>query len=178
MSNSIAVRDAVETDIEAVHEIQCYYVTNTVLSFRHKVVPLEAMQASFHNNTEKHGLPYFVATKGASVVGYIYADGFRGHMIGYAPTVELSLFCHPDFLGRGIGSILLDALLGRLKEIKHVTYEAYHEQEIVESEIRQVIAIMAVDEGRQGLALRDWYLKKGFTEAGRLKDVGYKDNRW
>lgn len=178
MSISVAVRDAVETDIEAVHEIHCYYVTNTVLTFRHKIVPLEAMKASFHNITERHELPYLVATKGGSVVGYIYADGFRGYMIGYAPTVEISLFCHPDFLGQGIGSILLDDLLERLKKTKHVTYEANYEQEIVESDIRQVLAIMAVDERRQGLVLRDWYLKKGFAEAGRLKNVGYKDHRW
>ena len=46
--------------------------------------------------------------------------------------------------------------------------------------IKQVIAIMSVDDGRpdKGPGLREWFMQPGSEEVGRSKKVGYKFGRW
>ncbi|KAL1960664.1 hypothetical protein VTO42DRAFT_7243 [Malbranchea cinnamomea] len=48
------------------------------------------------------------------------------------------------------------------------------------SRIRNLLAVMAVDtDGKGGgEGLRDWYVKRGFVERGRMKEVGFKNGRW
>jgi phosphinothricin acetyltransferase len=43
-----------------------------------------------------------------------------------------------------------------------------------------VMAVMSVDETswKNGLGLRDFYVKHGFEEVGHLKKVGHKFDRW
>ena len=100
-------------------------------------------------------------------------------MLGYGHSVEMTIFCHPEYKGKGIGNQLMDAILKALHETKHASKEAGYEDNVVDFSVRKVFAIMSVDEtapGR-GLGLRDWYCKRGFEEVGRLKGVGFKKGR-
>ena len=177
MATEIYIRDGIEHDLESLWKIYEYYRAETVITFRVKDLPLAAMVSKFHDVVDNEHLPYLVALNGDTVVGYTFASGFRSYMIGYAQTVEMSLFCHPEFVGRGVGGKLLKGLLERLETAKHLRREAFHEDEVVESDIKQVIAVMAIDEERMGLGLRDWYEKHGFTQVGHLKNVGFKHGR-
>ena len=77
--------------------------------------------AKFKEITNARGLPYLVAVEkmaedaNETVVGHTYLSPFRGHMLSYGPTVELSLFVHPDYQSRNIGSRLLAAVLESAK---------------------------------------------------------------
>ncbi|KAK5412469.1 hypothetical protein LTR06_005439 [Exophiala xenobiotica] len=176
---SVTVRPAIEIDLPQIHEIFEHYVLNTVVSFLVQKPPANYIASRFKESINRN-LPYLVAIdENNRVVGYSYASAFRGFMLGYGHSVEISLFCHPEHRHKGIGSKMLKDLLNALRTTKHVTKEAGHEDNPVECDVKKVFAVMAVDEDApgQGLALRDWYRRWGFEEVGRLKGVGYKKGR-
>jgi len=157
---------------------------NTVVSFLIKHPPPEYIRSRFEASKGR-GLPYLVAEVETSenrsqVAGFAYASAFRGYMLGYGATVEMSIFCHPEHLGKGAGSGLMCRLLQSLRETNHIFSEAGHEDEPQEFAVKQVLAVMSVDDEKpdKGLGLRDWYVKWGFEQVGRLRKVGLKNGRW
>ncbi|KAJ9605427.1 hypothetical protein H2200_010084 [Cladophialophora chaetospira] len=176
---AITVRSATEDDLPQVRDIFDYYVMNTVVSFLVQKPPSNYITDRYREITARN-LPYLVAvTENDQVVGYAYASAFRGCMLGYGHTVEISLFCHLDYTHKGIGSKMIGQLIELLRTTKHRSHEVGHEDAALESDVKKVMAIMAVDETApgKGLALRDWYNKWGFEEVGRLKGVGNKKGR-
>ena len=211
----IAIRPAAAGDLPQIHAIINHYVLNTRLTFLQNPASLFLFDAKFREITEVRGLPYLVAfirreNEGGHlpagkeaesqdiaqdvVVGYAYLSPFRGHMLSYGPTVELSLFVHPSHQSRGIGSRLLDVVLertnapGAVHRAREVVVDDDDGQErtfyAAEGEagvrIRNILAIMAVDaDGKdEGEALRRWYGKRGFVERGRMEKVGFKMGQW
>jgi L-amino acid N-acyltransferase YncA len=177
---AIEVRQAGNHDLPQVQAIFEYYVLNTVVSFLIQKPPSDYIKSRFEES-KKRRLPYLVAIEAdaGKIVGYAYASAFRGFMLGYGHSVEMTVFCHPEHRKKGIGDELMDELLKALRATKHISQEAGHEENLVEFNIKKVFAVMAVDEAapRGGLALRDWYMKWGFEEVGRLKGVGFKKDR-
>lgn len=179
----VQVRAAVASDLPQIREIYTHYVLNTVVSFLILEPPEDYATSRFRNAQARH-LPYLVASENdepdSKVIGYAYASAFRGFMLGYAHSVEISVFCHPEHRARGIGSALLGRLLEGLKTTKHLSSEAGHDDQAEEVQVRQVLAVMGVDDqaADEGLGLRDWYVNKwGFEQVGRLKGIGRKNGR-
>lgn len=177
---SIEIRSAAAEDLPQVQSIFEYYVLNTVVSFLVQKPPRGYIQSRYRDSTSRN-LPYLVAVEEGSgkVVGYTYASAFRGFMLGYGHSVEMTIFCHPEYKGKGIGNQLMNTILTALRETKHASKEAGYEDNVVEFSVKKVFAIMSVDETAPGggLALRDWYCKWGFEEVGRLEGVGFKNDR-
>ena len=180
-SAEFTIRPAKFEDIPAVNSIHKHYVQNTVLTFVTEDNTNREALDNFDKVTKKEELPYIVAedNESKSIIGYIYASTFRGTKAGYYHTLELSLFCHPDHVRRGIGKQMLLRLIEVLKEPEKWKdwYEGYR---LHVWPPRQLIACMAVDIEMpgNGLKLRDWYLSLGFEQRGHLKDVGWKKGRW
>ncbi|KAJ5355237.1 uncharacterized protein N7496_012449 [Penicillium cataractarum] len=195
----INYRPAKIEDLAQIRDINRHYILNTSLTFVRAPPSFDSYIAKL-NDLKSRGLPYLVAvdeTQKADdgndlVVGYGSLSPFRPQMVSYAPTVELTLFIHPDHQSQGSGSVLLALLLGEVEtgQVWHIfeepvissgSTEADHENEASGAmRVRNVIAVMAVDpEGKeQGEALRKWYVARGFEECGRLKKVGYKRGYW
>ena len=194
----ISIRPAQEDDLPEIHAIYNHYVLNTVLTFLRHGPPLSYTAEKFHD-LKSRNLPFLVAVeeeesisqsndtmKRGKVCGFASASPFRGYMLSYAPTVELTLFLLPTHKSRGIGGKLLESLTIALRETAHVScefagdaeYEAHSESGGVR--VRNLLAVMAVDvDGRdEGEWLRSWYVGKGFEEVGRMKKVGFKMGRW
>ncbi|PGH09448.1 phosphinothricin acetyltransferase [Blastomyces parvus] len=189
----LKVRPATESDIPQIYSIFTHYVLNTVITFRTNTPPFSYISKKFHE-TQERGLPFLVAIElpgqndtchggnmTGKVCGYTLASPFRGYMLAYAPTVEMSLFVHPDYHSRGIGSMLLSSLIEALRETQHISYEvigdAGSEARVHEQvKVKNILAIMAVNpEGKNGgEGLRDWYVQRGFIERGRMNEVGFK----
>ncbi|KAJ0421121.1 hypothetical protein BJY00DRAFT_282645 [Aspergillus carlsbadensis] len=210
------IRPAVSSDIPQIRSINTHYIRNTVLTFvQHP--PLAATYLAKLEDITGRGLPYLVAVDenarhedgnhegSALVLGYAYLAPFRGTMLSYASTTELTLYVLPGYQSQGVGSRLLDALLEAAQKVRHFGFEvteselgeAYEpgsdtpeeEKQVyaVDPEdggpgapIRSIIAIMAVDpEGPgHGDALRRWYVNRGFVERGRMEKVGFKRGNW
>ncbi|OAT10801.1 GNAT family N-acetyltransferase, variant 1 [Blastomyces gilchristii SLH14081] len=193
----LKVRTATESDIPQIYSIFTHYVRNTVITLFANTPPFSYMTKRFHK-TQERGLPFLVAVEqleqddtchggnmAEKVCGYTLASPFRGYMLSYAPTVEMSLFVHPEYHSRGIGSTLLSSLIEALQEAKHLSYQvtghAGSEARVhAEAKVKSILAIMTVNpEGKNGgEGLRDWYVQRGFVERGRMKEVGFKYGKW
>lgn len=188
-ADTTMIRSALESDIPAIAAFHQWYVLNTVITFRTEPTTVTELLGHYRKLKER-GLPYLVAvpssdyddtspTKSRSetpvVLGFTYCSGFRSAKAGYAHTGELSLFCHPECRGRGIGGLLLNELISILKAPM-----LYTGLNVGEYGVRSLIACMALDtEGKErGEGLVKWYERFGFVERGRLKKVGYKFGRW
>ncbi|EEP75346.1 predicted protein [Uncinocarpus reesii 1704] len=167
---AISIRPATATDLPAIHTIYTHYVRNSVLTFLVNDPALSAITDKY-DATQARGLPFHVACldNGGSeeVVGYACASAYRGYLLGYAPTVELTLFVHPGHQSNGAGSALLSSILSSLKsETKHLAKDLGGDPQretCCEGDghgvmVRNLLAIMAVDtEGKgKGMRLRDW----------------------
>lgn len=104
------------------------------------------------------GLPFLVAEADGAVAGYAYAGPWR-RKPAYRATVEDSIFVAPGRAGRGIGKSLLTELMARC----------------VSAGARQMIAVIADSGAEASVAL---HATCGFSQAGRLADVGYKHGQW
>lgn len=195
------IRDATPSDLPQILAINTHYILNTVLTFMQTPPPPDTILSKY-NDIKAHGLPYFVAVDenlnpkdgdGSDLVlGYAYLSPYRGHMLSYAPTVELTLFVHPDHQSNSVGSRLLAAILKAAESVLHRSFEisASDDEEASKTvvsggngsgvPIRNLLAVMAVDtDGPDGGdALRRWYINRGFVEKGRLEKIGFKKGRW
>lgn len=198
-SSEIFLRPATALDIAQIHAINSYYVENTVTTFRLETPSQETLEAKLRSITDVQHLPYIVATNSSTVdvaqkvLGYAYVSRFRGEKGGYARTVELSIFCHPEYTRRGIGRFLLERLIEVLRNprkwrdyyvgLTEPKEEAEEEEGDVKDRdkirIKNIIACMSLDTTRPdgGERLRKWYESFGFVEMGRLKGVGWKFER-
>jgi phosphinothricin acetyltransferase len=76
----------------------------------------------------------------------------------YRRTVENSVYVHHQHHGRGIGSLLLEDLIARAREVGH----------------RVIIAAIDADQPAS-IAL---HAKFDFKKVGHFKQVGFKFGRW
>lgn len=186
----VTIRPATCSDLPQIQSINTYYIQNTSLTFKQTPPPASTHAAKLSDQIAR-GLPYLVAIENYidtanepnQALGYASLSPFRGHLASYAPTVELTLFVHPEYQSRGVGSSLLAALLDRVRrgEVRHRPGEEGVPDAPGDGvPVRNVLAVMAVDpEGMDGgEALRRWYLRRGFVERGRLVRVGFKRGHW
>lgn len=153
---TVIVRPALESDLPAIVAIYNDAVVNTTAIWNDAVVDVENRKAWF-DGRQKLGYPVLVAEEEGVIVGYGSFSDFRA-FDGYRFSVEHSVYVAEGVRRRGIASALLVALIEKAKEIgKHV-----------------MIGGIASDNGAS-LAL---HAKLGFTETGRMPEVGYKFGRW
>jgi phosphinothricin acetyltransferase len=107
------VRPATLDDLEAINEIYFAYVVTSHCTFDTEPAPLGARVMWFNRYgvTGRHRL--FVADDSGRVVGFSCSGEFRDKG-AYDPSVETSVYLHPDETGRGVGVLLYDALLTAL----------------------------------------------------------------
>ncbi|WP_409932370.1 N-acetyltransferase family protein [Paraburkholderia sp. BCC1886] len=151
------VRDATEADLPAIQAIYAHHVLHGVASFEEIPPSVDELRTRLAS-VRSHGLPYMVAEIGGEVAGYCYATLYRPRA-AYRHTIEDSIYVNEAYRGRGLGRILLQALIERCEA----------------GPWRQMIAVIA-DGGRGGsLSL---HTQLGFELTGTFKAVGFKHGRW
>jgi L-amino acid N-acyltransferase YncA len=154
----VAVRAAVADDLAAVAAIYDHYVLSSVATFEVDPVPVWEWSGRF-SSVQAGGMPFLVAQDASgTVVGYAYAAPWKTRA-AYRWTVEDSVYVAPAAAGRGVGRALLSALL----------------DELVAAGARQVVATISDTGDPASVAL---HRALGFQDAGRLKAVGHKLDRW
>ena len=186
------VEPAEKRDLPQIHSIYTYYVQNTTIVFAVYPPSIESLTAKYHSIVSAN-LPYLVALAAEpptaperQILGFAYAAPFNPTKLGYAISVEVTLYVHPEHLAKGIGTALMGELLRQLQQETYRACEPGYEAEeqVRDVKVENVFAIVSQDvAGRggwasKGEANREWYVKRfGFEEVGVLKGVGEKFGR-
>lgn len=148
------IRAVTDADIPAIKDIYNHYVRESTVTFDE----VESTDASWREKSERAagaGIPFLVAESDAGeLLGYATGHPWSPKS-AYRFTVENSIYLAPSAAGRGVGWMLLAAFLDGCRR----------------AGLRQVIAVIADSGADASIAL---HRKAGFTEAGRLADVGEK----
>ena len=158
MLSSVKIRPSVDADTAAIAAIYAHYVENTTSTF--ELVPPTLAELSRRRATIlEHGFPYVVAVSvDQQILGYAYAGPHRLRP-AYRFTVEDSIYIAHGSTRQGIGAMLLARLI----------------EESIAAGKREMIAVIS---GSDNLASIRLHERCGFTQAGLLKNVGYKFETW
>jgi phosphinothricin acetyltransferase len=151
------VRAATATDVAAITAIYQPAVLAGTASFELEPPDEAEMMRRFEAITGA-GYPYFVATVDGRMVGYAYANAYRTRP-AYRFTVEDSIYIVPEAQGKGVGTLLLKALL------EASTARGY----------RLMVAVIGDSRNQASITL---HRNAGFTFCGTIHSVGYKFGRW
>ncbi len=106
------IRLATEGDCDALLNIYGDYVKNTTITFETEVPSSDDFRRRISEVLEM--FPWLLCEIDGQVVGYAYASKHRVRA-AYQWSVEVSVYIHPDFHGKHIGTALYKALLRLLK---------------------------------------------------------------
>jgi phosphinothricin acetyltransferase len=150
------VRTAVAGDLPALTDIYNHYVVNTAITFDLQPFTPEGRRAWFdeHSPTGRHRL--LVAADEGIVLGYATSSRWRPKA-AYDTTVETSVYCRADAVGRGIGTALYTALFDALRS----------------EDIHRVVAGVSLP-NPESIALHERF---GFRPVGVFPGVGRKFDR-
>ena len=154
---TVTVRPAARADIPAITRIYGHSVEHGTASFELSA-PDEAEMTRRFNELTTNGFPYLVAAVDGAVVGYAYAGPYRTRP-AYRFTVENSVYVAHDSHRRGVGKLLLQALI-----------EAY-----TEKGFRLMVAVIGDSNQAASIGLHE---AAGFKHAGVFENIGYKFDRW
>jgi L-amino acid N-acyltransferase YncA len=151
------LRDTAEADLPAIQAIYAHHVLHSVASFEETPPSVDDLRGRLASVLSR-GLPYMVAEVDGKIAGYCYATPYRPRA-AYRNTIEDSIYIDNAFRGRGIGYVLLEAVIARCEG----------------GPWRQMVAVIA--DGGSGGSL-SLHRSLGFELVGTLKAVGFKHGRW
>jgi len=151
------IRPATENDFGAITDIYAHYVRNGTASFEIDPPDTAEMKQRWVNLTKK-GFPYLVAEDNGKVAGYAYIGPYR-ERLAYRHTVEDSIYIDRHHLGKGMGKFLLSTVIEASQRLG----------------FKQVIAVIGDSNNAASIRL---HARCGFHDAGILKNVGHKFDRW
>ena len=111
----VRVRPAVRGDLSRLTEIYNYYVANTPITFDIETYTVERRESWFNQFSERGRHRLMVAEENGLVLGYAGTMRFRPKA-AYDTTVELTIYCAQEAVGKKIGSLLYKALFEALKD--------------------------------------------------------------
>ena len=155
---TLAIRPATPDDAAAINDLRNYYVRTSTAIYSEIETSLDDRRRwLLDRDPACH--PVTVATVDGDFAGWGSLSPAMQPADGYRFTAEDSLYVLPELHGRGVGSTLLGDLLDRGRDGQ---VALRHRPELTAD---------------KSPSLR-LHAKHGFTEAGRLRQAGYKFGRW
>lgn len=155
MQNTI-IREAVSADIPSILEIVNHAILHTTSNYNYEIQSL-AIQTKWFEEKKTKNFPIIVAVLKNQVIGFGTYGTFR-EKIGFQFTVEHSVYVEENFIGKGVGKLLLKVLI-----------------ELAKSQNLHVM-IGAID--AENLSSISFHEKFGFEVVGNIRQVAYKFDRW
>lgn len=152
----IKIRPAVFADLDTILEIINHEILHSTSNYDYEPHDFEEQKAWFEDKMEKN-LPIIVAEFENMPIGYATYGTFR-EKIGYQYTVEHSVYVAQEFIGNGVGKLLLGELIQIAKQ------QGYH------------VMIGTIDAENSGSIA--FHKKFGFEIVGTIREVGYKFDQW
>lgn len=151
------VRSSREGDIPAITAIYDHAVRYGRASF--ELDPPDAAEMARRRAAVlAGGYPHLVAEYDGVVVGYAYASAWRARP-AYRFSVENSVYVAADQHRRGVGHVLMKALIARCEE----------------AGFRLMVAVIGDSANAASIGL---HAAHGFTHTGVLPGVGWKHDQW
>jgi len=152
--SALRIRPVSDADLPAIRDIYNHYVRTSTVTYD-EVESTEQTWADKAAKIADVGIPFLVAeTEDGELLGYALGQQWSPKS-AYRFTIENSIYLAPTAGGRGIGWALLAEFLDACRT----------------AGLRQVIAVIADRGAEASIAL---HRKAGFTDAGRLTEVGLK----
>ncbi len=152
----IKIRPAVFADLDTILEIINHEILHSTSNYDYEPHDFEEQKIWFEDKMEKN-LPIIVAEFENMPIGYATYGTFR-EKIGYQYTVEHSVYVAQEFIGNGVGKLLLGELIQIAKQ------QGYH------------VMIGTIDAENSGSIA--FHKKFGFEIVGTIREVGYKFDQW
>ena len=111
----VCLRPAVRGDLARLTEIYNHYVVNTPITFDIETYTVEQRESWFSQFAEGGRYRLIVAEENGLVLGYAGTTRFRPKA-AYETTVETTIYCAQEAVGKGVGSLLYGALFEALKD--------------------------------------------------------------
>lgn len=156
MTPTPRIRPLVEHDLPTITAIYNEAGVNTTASYDLEPVTVANRRAWWQAKVARNH-PVLVAELDGAVIGYAAYGTFRS-LAGYDQTVEHSVYVADGHRASGIGRMLMRAL------VDHARGNGVH----------VMIGVLDAD-NESSLA---FHQRLGFTEVGRLREVGFKFGRW
>ena len=156
----LTLRPAAAADLPAINAIYNHYVLNSTATYQ-TAPSTDAQRAVwFAAHAPRH--PILVADRllpsgQREIIGWGSLSPFHPRE-AFARSVENSVYIHPQHLRKGHGRSLLAELIVQARALHHHVIVA-----IIDSEQSPSITLHA---------------RQGFVEVGRLRQVGFKFDRW
>jgi L-amino acid N-acyltransferase len=151
------VRRATEDDLLCIHAIYEHYVLHSTTTYEETPPTWPQRLQWWAAHTEAY--PVLVITAGlsptAEVLGWAALSPFLART-GFRPTVENAIYLHPDHCHRGLGTLLLTALIQTAKNLDYTN----------------LIALISSEQ----LASQRLHARCGFQRVGHLPHVAAKFN--
>jgi phosphinothricin acetyltransferase len=158
MSNSaLTIRPSTAADLEAITAIYAWNVLNGTGTFELEAPDLAEMTRRRDDVLSK-GLPWLVAERDGTVLGYAYANHFRPRR-AYRFCVEDSIYLADTARGQGVGRLLLAELMARCEA----------------AGARQMLAVIGDSANAGSIGV---HRTLGFEHSGVLRAAGWKFGRW
>ena len=151
------IRDATRADLPRLTDIYNHYVINTPITFDVEPYTVETRTPWFEEHASRGRHRLMVAEEDSKVIGYASSGRFRAKA-AYDTTVEASIYCAPEAMGRGIGTKLYDALF----------------QALLDQDINRIVAGVTLPNDAS-VAL---HRRFGFQPIGTYTEVGRKFGRY
>ena len=151
------IRPSLEADIAAITAIYAHHVLHGTGTFETEP-PSAADMAGRRADVLGKNLPYLVIEDAGQVMGFAYANWFKPRP-AYRFSVEDSIYMHKESGGKGLGKLLLTALLAQLEL----------------GGIRKAMAVIGDSANAGSIGV---HKSCGFTMVGTVKSCGWKFGQW
>lgn len=132
-----------------------HFIAKTTITF--ETEPVSVLEMTHRMEHISAGFPYFVLVEGDEVLGYCYAHKWK-EKEAYSKTVETTIYLKPGQEGKGLGTMLMDALTDACR--------------------KQGIHVLVACITYPNVASEHLHLKLGFEQVSRFHEVGFKFGRW
>lgn len=150
------IRNAIKEDIPGILDILNEAIANTTAVYDYHPRTLE-MQKEWFAKKQEANMPVLVVTEGDKVIGFGSYGIFRPWE-GFKYSAEHSIYIDSKHRGKGLGKRMLIELMRLAKE------NGMH------------CMIAGIDS--ENIGSIELHKKFGFKEVGRIKEIGYKFDRW
>jgi L-amino acid N-acyltransferase YncA len=151
------IRPSADTDLPAITALYGHHVLHGTGTFE-TTPPTEVDMAARRADVLGKGLPWLVAEEGGRVLGYAYCQWFKPRP-AYRFSAEDSIYLHPDAAGKGLGKLLLGALVEQAEA----------------AGVRKLIAVIGDSANAGSIGV---HRALGFTPVGTIASCGWKFGRW